>query len=52
MKTRKLLMVTLPVAMIFATSGCDSEKEEKIQWSNVPTVVQKTITENVGDGKI
>jgi hypothetical protein len=25
---------------------------EKVQWSNVPTVVQKTITDNAGGGNI
>ncbi|MGV7234785.1 MAG: PepSY domain-containing protein, partial [Nitrosomonadaceae bacterium] len=39
-------------SLIFAASGCDSEKEEKIQWSSVPAVVQKTITEHAGGGKI
>ena len=52
MKTKTFLLVALPVALAFVASGCESEKEEKIQWSSLPTVVQKTITENVGDGKI
>lgn len=33
-------------------SGCESEKEEKIQWSSLPAVVQETVTENAGDGEI
>ena len=52
MKIKTLLLVALPVALAFAASGCENEKEEKIQWSNLPTMAQKTITENAGDGKI
>lgn len=53
MNTRTLLLiVALPMAMIFAASSFAGEKEEKVQWSTVPAVVQKTITENAGDGKI
>ena len=52
MKTKTLLLVALPVALAFAASGCESEKEEKVQWSSLPTVVQETITEKAGDGKI
>jgi hypothetical protein len=51
-KTKTLLLVTLPVALAFAVSGCENKKEETIQWSSLPTVVQETITENIGDGKI
>lgn len=35
-----------------AKSDAKKEKEEKVQWSTVPAVVQKTITENAGGGKI
>jgi hypothetical protein len=52
MKTKTLLLVALPVALAFTVSGCESKKEEKIQWSSLPTVVQETITENAGGGKI
>ena len=52
MKNKALLIVALPMAMAFATSSFAGEKEEKIQWSSVPAVVQKTIMENAGDGKI
>ncbi len=52
MKTKTLLLVTLPAALAFAVSGCESEKEEEIQWPNLPAVVQETITEHVGDGEI
>ena len=30
MKAKTFSMITLPAAMIFAISGCDREKEEKI----------------------
>ena len=52
MKIKTLLIVALPVAMAFATSSFAGEKEEKVQWSSVPAVVQKTITENAGGGKV
>jgi len=52
MKTKTLIRVALPVALAFVASGCESEKEEKVQWSSLPTVVQETITENAGNGKI
>lgn len=52
MKNKALLIVALPMAMAFAASSFAGEKEEKIQWSSVPAVVQKTITENAGDGKV
>ena len=52
MKTKTLLLVALPVALAFTVSGCDSETDEKIQWSSLPAVVQETITENAGGGKI
>jgi len=53
MNTRTLLLiVALPMAMLFAASSFAGGKEEKVQWSSVPAVVQKTITENAGGGKI
>ena len=52
MKTKTLLLVALPVALAFAVSGCESKKEEKVQWSSLPTIVQETITENIDNGKI
>ena len=52
MKTKILLMTALPIVLVFSVSGCESEKEEKVQWSSLPAVVQETITENAGDGKI
>jgi len=52
MKTKTFLLLALPVALAFVVSGCESENEEIIQWSSLPPVVQETITENAGDGKI
>jgi hypothetical protein len=43
MKTKTLLLVTLPIVLAFTASGCGSEKEERIQ---------ETVTENAGGGKI
>ena len=43
MKTKTLLLVVLPVVLAFTASGCESEKEEKIQ---------ETIRENASGGKI
>lgn len=37
--------------MIFSASAFPGDKEEKIQWSDVPAVVQKTITGRRG-GKV
>ena len=37
--------------MVFATSAL-AGKEEKVQWSELPTAVQKTITDNAGGGKV
>jgi len=52
MKTKIFLVVALTAAMILATSSFAGEKEEKIQWDSVPSVVQKTITENMDGGKV
>ena len=52
MKTKTLLLVALPVALAFTVSGCDSETDATLQWSSLPAVVQETITENAGGGKI
>ena len=51
MNTKALLLVALPLAMAYATSGF-AGKEEKVEWSQVPVAVQKTITENSGGGKV
>lgn len=48
----KAFLAALPVAMAFAAAGYAGEKEEKIPWTDVPAAVQKTITENAGDGKV
>lgn len=52
MKTKTFRIFALTVAMVFAASSFASEKEEKVEWASVPAVVQKTITENLGDGKV
>jgi len=52
MRTKTLQIFVLTAAMAFATSSFASEKEEKVQWASVPGAVQKTITENIGDGKV
>jgi hypothetical protein len=49
MKTNMLSTVVLPIAMAFAAPA---SADEKVQWSDVPAAVQKTITENVGGGEI
>jgi hypothetical protein len=43
--------ILLSAAMVIATSAF-AEKEEKIRWSQLPGAVQKTMTDNAGDGKI
>ena len=52
MRTNTFLLATLPVTLALVLSGCESEKEEKVQWSSLPAVVQETVTKNAGDGKI
>lgn len=51
MKTKTLALIVLSLAMAYATSGF-AEKGEEIKWSQVPTIVQKTFSENMGGGKI
>ena len=46
----KFMSVVLPAAMVFATSAFG--EEERIQWTDVPPAVQKTILDNAGGGKI
>jgi hypothetical protein len=48
---QKLLSVVLSAAMVFATSAF-AGNEERIQWTDVPPAVQKTIIDNAGGGKI
>ncbi|SEL22699.1 hypothetical protein [Nitrosovibrio tenuis] len=43
--------ILLSAAMVITTSAF-AEKEEKVRWSQLPGAVQKTITDNAGDGKI
>jgi ribulose bisphosphate carboxylase small subunit len=51
MKTKLVMPVVLPAAIIFATSAFAGEVE-RIRWTDVPPAVQKTITDNAGGGKI
>lgn len=48
---KAFLLIALPITMAYAASSF-AGKEEKVQWSQVPAVVQKTITEHAGGGKI
>lgn len=45
------LLIALPIIMAYSASSF-AGKEEKVQWSQVPPPVQKTITEHAGGGKI
>lgn len=48
---RALLLIALPITMAYAASSF-AGKEEKVQWSQVPAAVQKTITKHARGGKI
>ncbi|MDN5753677.1 MAG: hypothetical protein L0H15_10430 [Nitrosospira sp.] len=48
---KAFLILALPITMAYAASSF-AGKEEKVQWSQVPPVVQKTIKEHSGGGKI
>ncbi|SCX61771.1 hypothetical protein [Nitrosospira sp. Nsp1] len=50
MEKKLFMSVVLPAAMIFATSAF--AEEERIQWTDVPPAVQKTIVDHAGGGKI
>jgi hypothetical protein len=49
MKTNILVTFVFPIALSLAVPAF---ADEKVQWSDVPVAVQKTITENAGGGKI
>lgn len=51
MKQKLFMSIVLPAAMVFATSAF-AEKQEIIQWTDVPPAVQKTIIDHAGGGKI
>lgn len=51
MKTKIITLVALPLIMAYAVSSF-AGKEEEVKWSEVPAKVQKTISENMGGGKI
>ena len=50
MKEKLCMSVVLPAAMVFATSAF--AEAERIQWTDVPPAVQKTITDYADGGKI
>ena len=50
MEKKLFMSVVLPAAMVFATSAFG--EEERVQWTDVPPAVQKTIIDNAGGGKI
>jgi hypothetical protein len=50
---RTLIMITIATALatpVFAHG--DKEKEEKVEWNNVPAQVQSTITSNSSGGQV
>jgi hypothetical protein len=51
MEKKLFMSVVLPAAMVFATSAFAGD-QERIQWTDVPPAVQKTITDHAGGGKI
>lgn len=48
----KLFAFILPMILIFAAPSFAGWKEEKVEWSQVPTKVQETITEHAQGGEI
>ncbi len=51
MEKKLFMSVVLPAAMVFATSAFAGD-QERIQWTDLPPAVQKTITDHAGGGKI
>jgi hypothetical protein len=51
MKTKTLAHVILPLIMTYAASSFAGETTE-VKWVQVPATAQKTISENMGEGKI
>ena len=49
MNSKLLIAIFIPVTLVLAAPAF---ADEKIQWSEVPATVQKTITEHAGGGKI
>lgn len=47
MKTSTIFVLPIAIALTAPAFA-----DEKVQWSDVPPAVQKTITENAGGGKI
>jgi hypothetical protein len=52
MKTKTLAPVILPLVMACAASSCFAGESTEIKWSQVPAAAQKTISQNMGEGKI
>ncbi|MGH8684277.1 MAG: hypothetical protein ACREUM_02895 [Nitrosospira sp.] len=48
---RAFLILALSITMAYAALSF-AGNEEKVEWSQVPAAVQKTITEHSGGGKI
>lgn len=48
---KAFLILALPITMAYAASSF-AGKEEKVEWSQVPPAVQKTIKEHSGGGKV
>jgi len=51
MNKKPFVAIFLPIVLAFSGSVF-ADDDEKIQWSDVPAVAQKTITENSGQGAI
>ena len=52
MKTKTLAPVILPLVMACAATSCFAGESTEIKWSQVPAAAQKTIYQNMGEGKI
>ncbi len=48
---KAFLILALPITMAYAASSF-AGNEEKVEWSQVPPAVQKTIKEHSGGGKV
>lgn len=49
MKKKLLLSLVLPAAVIFTAPAFAGSDEAKVQWADVPAVVQKTIEKTMTD---
>lgn len=48
----KVLVILLPITLAFSSPSFADRKEEKIEWSQVPSKVQQTINEHAQGGEI